>query len=175
MNEDLKPIYDFEADWIRCDNKNNNVIIFENKNLESLFRVINMREQTITFSDVERVSRIKDIDKVLTKTDDEEKNKERFQPLVNMIIDELKPISMPYAPEKLTCFIENFPGFDGGFDDTLGILYFREEKENGNMIEAKRFFKINPEGVFPKYDEISREMYDDVKVKWFKKCEKGDE
>lgn len=175
MNEDLKPIYDFEADWIRCDNKNNNVIIFENKNLESLFRVINMREQTITFSDVERVVRIKDIDKVLTKTDNEEKNKERFQPLVNMIIDELKPISMPYAPEKLTCFIENFPGFDGRFDDTLGILYFREEKENGNMIEAKRFFKINPEGVFPKYDEISREMYDDVKVKWFKKCEKGDE
>ena len=175
MNEDLKPIYDFEADWIRCDNKNNNVIIFENKNLESLFRVINMREQTITFSDVERVSRIKDIDKVLTKTDDEKKNKERFQPLVNMIIDELKPISMPYAPEKLTCFIENFPGFDGGFDDTLGILYFREEKENGNMIEAKRFFKINPEGVFPKYDEITREMYDDVKVKWFKKCEKEDE
>ena len=175
MNEDLKPVYDFEADWIRCDNKNNNVIIFENKNLESLFRVINMREQTITFSDVERVSRIKDIDKVLTKTDDEKKNKERFQPLVNMIIDELKPISMPYAPEKLTCFIENFPGFDGGFDDTLGILYFREEKENGNMIEAKRFFKINPEGVFPKYDEITREMYDDVKVKWFKKCEKEDE
>ena len=175
MNEDLKPIYDFEADWIRCDNKNNNVIIFENKNLESLFRVINMREQTITFSDVERVSRIKDIDKVLTKTDDEKKNKERFQPLVNMIIDELKPISMPYAPEKLTCFIENFPGFDSGFDDTLGILYFREEKEDGNMIEAKRFFKINPEGVFPKYDEISREMYDDVKVKWFKKCEKEDE
>ena len=134
-----------------------------------------MREQTITFSDVERVSRIKDIDKVLTKTDDEEKNKERFQPLVNMIIDELKPISMPYAPEKLTCFIENFPGFDGGFDDALGILYFREEKEDGNMIEAKRFFKINPDGVFPKYDEISREMYDDVKVKWFKKCEKEDE
>lgn len=175
MNEDLKPIYDFEADWIRCDNKNNNIIIFENKNLESLFRVINVNEQTITFSDVERVSRIKDIDKVLTKTDDEKKNKERFQPLVNMIIDELKPISMPYAPEKLTCFIENFPGFDGGFDDTLGILYFREEKENGNMIEAKRFFKINPDGVFPKYDEISREMYDDVKVKWFKKCEKEDE
>lgn len=175
MNEDLKPIYDFEADWIRCDNKNNNVIIFENKNLESLFRVINMREQTITFSDVERVSRIKDIDKVLTKTDDEEKNKERFQSLINMVIDEIKPITMPYAPEKLTCFIENFPGFDGGFDDTLGILYFREEKEDGNMIEAKRFFKINPDGVFPKYEEISREMYDDVKVKWFKKCEKEDE
>lgn len=175
MNEDLNPIYDFEADWTRCDTKNNNIIIFENKNLESLFRVINMREQTITFSDVERVSRIKDIDKVLTKTNDEEKNKERFQPLINMIIDEIKPISMPYAPEKLTCFIENFPGFDSGFDDALGILYFREEKENGNMIEAKRFFKINPEGVFPKYDEISREMYDDVKIKWFKKCEKEDE
>lgn len=181
MNEDLKPIYDFEADW-ECANppkrgsaKVQSVIIFENKVHKSLYRIIDLANQTVTFSDVERVSRIKDIDKVLTKTDDEKKNKERFQPLVNMIIDELKPISMPYAPEKLTCFIENFPGFDGGFDDTLGILYFREEKEDGNMIEAKRFFKINPEGVFPKYDEISREVYDDVKVKWFKKCEKEDE
>lgn len=175
MNEDLKPIYDFEADWMPCNHGNDKVLIYENKNLESLFRVINMKEQSVTFSDVERVSRIKDIDKVLTKTDDEEKNKERFQSLINMVIDEIKPISMPYAPEKLTCFIENFPGFDGGFDDTLGILYFREEKEDGNMIEAKRFFKINPDGVFPKYEEISREMYDDVKVKWFKKCEKEDE
>ena len=175
MNEDLKPIYDFEADWTRCDSGNSSIIVFENKKLESLYRVINVNEQSITFSDVERVSRIKDIDKVLTKTDDEKKNKERFQPLVNMIIDELKPISMPYAPEKLTCFIENFPGFDGGFDDTLGILYFREEKEDGNMIEAKRFFKVNPDGVFPKYDEISREVYDDVKIKWYKKCEKEDE
>lgn len=175
MNEDLKPIYDFEADWMPCNHGNDKVLIYENKRLDSLFRAINLKDQTVTFSDVERVSRIKDIDKVLTKTDDEEKNKERFQPIINMIIDEIKPIKMPYAPEKLTCFIENFPGFDGGFDDTLGILYFREEKENGNMIEAKRFFKINPEGVFPKYDEISREMYDDVKVKWFKKCEKEDE
>ena len=174
MNEDLKPIYDFEADWMPCNHGNDKVLIYENKNLESLFRVINMKEQSVTFSDVERVSRIKDIDKVLTKTDNEKKNKERFQSLINMVIDELKPISMPYAPEKLTCFIENFPGFDGGFDDTLGILYFREEKENGNMIEAKRFFKINPDGVFPKYDEITREMYDDVKIKWFKKCEKED-
>ena len=174
MNEDLKPIYDFEADWMPCNHGNDKVLIYENKNLESLFRVINMKEQFVTFSDVERVSRIKDIDKVLTKTDDEEKNKERFQSLINMVIDEIKPISMPYAPEKLTCFIENFPGFDGGFDDTLGILYFREEKENGNMIEAKRFFKINPDGVFPKYDEITREMYDDVKIKWYKKCEKED-
>ena len=141
MNEDLKPIYDFEADWMPCNHGNDKVLIYENKNLESLFRVINMKEQFVTFSDVERVSRIKDIDKVLTKTDDEEKNKERFQSLINMVIDEIKPISMPYAPEKLTCFIENFPGFDGGFDDTLGILYFREEKEL-RLIQMEYFLSM---------------------------------
>lgn len=91
MNEDLKPVYDFEADW-ECTNppkrggKAQSVIIFENKIHKSLYRIIDVANQTITFSDVERVSRIKDIDKVLTKTDDEEKNKERFQPLINMII-----------------------------------------------------------------------------------------
>lgn len=43
MNEDLKPIYDFEADWTRCNSGNNNLIIFENKNLERCTKSENMR------------------------------------------------------------------------------------------------------------------------------------
>lgn len=174
MNEDLKPIYDFEADWKPCNSGKDKVLIFENAKLSSLFRVIDMKEQTINFSDIDRVKAIKNIDKILTKSDDEEENRKRFLSLANRIIDEVKPIEMPYAPEKLTCFIENFPGFDKNYPDTVGILYFREEKEDGNMIQAKRFFKINPVGASAaRFEEIDLETYNKVKVDYYGRCKDG--
>ncbi|SFU32621.1 hypothetical protein [Butyrivibrio sp. INlla21] len=180
MNEDLKPIYDFEKDW-ECVNppkrggKKQSVIIFNNKVHKSLYRIVDIANQTITFSDVARVQAIKDIDKILTKSDDEDENKKRFLSLANMILDGIKPISMPYVPEHLTCFIENFPGFDKNYPDTVGILYFREEKEDGNMLQAKKFFKINPVGASSaRFEEISLETYNQVKSDFCERCEKDE-
>lgn len=176
MNEDLKPIYDFESDWVPQNSGKDKRIIFKNAKYHSLFRVIDVGRSVLTFTDVDRVHRIRDINKVLSKTDNEEENKKRFLPIINMIIDEVKPITMPYVPEKLTCFIESFPGYDKNIDDVLGILYFREDaekEEDRNMIAAKRYFKINPTGMPFKYEEMTFETYDKLKEKWYRRCEDG--
>ena len=176
MNEDLKPIYDFESDWIPQNSRKDKRIIFENSKLNSLFRIVDVGHSIVAFTDVGRVCKIKDINKALSKTDNEEENKKNFLPIINRVIDEIKPISMPYVPEKLTCFIESFPGYDKNIDDVLGILYFREDsvkEEDRNMIQAKRFFKINPLSTPFRYEEMTMDTYNKLKAKWFRRCEDG--
>ena len=168
--EDDGIIYDYELDWKPCNSGNVKRIYFENAKRGSLFRVINFNDQTVTFSDVERVEKITDINKVLVKEDNPEENKNKFQSLVNRIVDEIKPITMPYRPDRLICYIEAFPGFDENYEDTVGILYFRDLIED-EMISCKRFFRIHPIGSNVRYEEINFNIYNDVKGKWMKRCE----
>lgn len=176
MNEDLKPIYDFEADWKPCNSGNDKRIIFMNNKRNSLFRIIDMQAETISYSDVDRVTAIKDINKVLVKENDEEENKRRFLPLVNKVIDEVIPIYMPYVPETYTCYIEAFPGFDENYEDTIGILYFRKDtdKATEDMIPVKRFFRIHQVASAVRYEEIDFNTYHNVNVKWMKRMEEKD-
>ena len=76
MTEDGK-IFDYELDWIPVSSGSDKRILFMNKDRGSLFRIIDMENETYSFSDVERIERIRDINKVLIKEDDEELNKRR--------------------------------------------------------------------------------------------------
>lgn len=182
MNEDLKPIYDLEGDWRPCTSGKDRKIIYKNDKLPSLYRIIDMHEKTISFTDIDRVVKIVDINKVIVKEDDPERNKKNFMPIVNKALDTIRPITMPYVPEKLHAYIESFPGFEESFDDTIGILYFwnkptkKELDDAGGELEAemipcKKFFRIHPVGSSVRYEEISFAVYNEVKTKWMRKQE----
>ena len=153
VNEDLKPIYDIEADWRPLTSGKEKRIIFENSNYPSLCRIIDMEKELIGFTDVERIDKVVDINKVLVKEDNPEENWKKYGPIINRMLDNVRPITMPYVPEKLHAYIECFPGFNEDTDDTLGILYFWNKPtkevldENGGVLESemipcKKYFRI---------------------------------
>jgi hypothetical protein len=175
MSEDDNLIYDFEADWKPCNSGKDKKIFFENQKLTSLFRIIDMDKQTVTFSDVERIIKITDINKVLVKEDSPKNNFMLYGPIANRVLDEIRPISMPYKKETYKCFIEAFPGYMDT-DDILGILYFKEEFGEENMVEVKKFYRMHVMGELgPKFEEINFKIYNDLKTKWMEKEEKKDE
>ena len=121
---------------------------FRHAELSSLFRIIDVKNQTITFVDTARISKISDINLMLRKDDDPERNKRLYFGLCNRVLHEVSPIEMPYTPDGPTAYIETFPGY-------LGVLYFKDNQDN--MIEAKKFFK-GP-GVGHSFEEISYHDY----------------
>ncbi len=171
MTEDDRPIYDIETDWEPCNSGKDKRIFFVNKKLPSLFRIVDMANETIIFSDIGRIIKITDINKVLIKEDDPETNKLRYASIANKVLDEIVPISMPYKPEHYKCFIESFPGYSDT-DDILGILYFKEEFGVQNMIKAYRFYRLHIVGELgPVYEEINDKIYNDLKEKWLRRFE----
>ena len=181
MNEDLKPVLDIEDDWSLCSQAPNKKYIYFNKNYESLYRVVDVEKELVTFTDSKRIEKIVDINKVLTKSDSQLKNMACYLGLANRVLDEVRPISMPYVPEHLNAYIEAFPGFNDVDDDALGILYFwnkpssEEIKEEGvldaEMIPGKKFFRIHPKGTGIHYEEIDIITYNDAKTKWMRREE----
>lgn len=78
--------------------------------------------------------------------------------LVNRIIEEMYPITMPYWPTKpIKVFTENFlvDPKNGDFD-TFGIFYLIKDDEK---VEVNRFFKASENG----WDEINIDEYNERK------------
>lgn len=182
MNEDLKPILDIEADWVPRKKSGESTFIYENTKQPGLFRIIDMSASSIIFSDINRVEKITDINKVLCKEDKPEENAKNYKSLINRILDEVHPITMPYVPEHMNAYIEAFPGFNETEDDTVGILYFWNKPDKktlddaggeleAEMIPAKRFFRIYPKGVGVRFEEIDFMTYNDRKGKWMNREE----
>lgn len=183
MNEDLKPILDIEADWVpRQRGGGKRLFIYENVRYPGLFRIINIQASSIIFSDINRVEKITDINKVLCKEDDKAKNARRYKSLINRVLDEVHPIAMPYVPEHMNAYIEAFPGFNETEDDTVGILYFWNKPDQktlddaggeleAEMIPAKRFFRVHPMGAGVRFEEIDFMTYNDRKGKWMNREE----
>jgi hypothetical protein len=83
--------------------------------------------------------------------------------LVSELLDELEPITMPYAPANMpfAIFCEDFLySPDGGDWDTIGILRMR--RPDGIIVDINRYYKENPSG--KGMIEISKEEYMDRKA-----------
>ena len=150
MTEDDNLLYDIEGNWQQLNGGRK--VFFRHKERFSLFRIVDLDKETITFSDICRVSKITDINKVLVKKSNPEELKDKWQSIIVRVLDDIKPISMPYKPESIHAFVEAFPSkHSNGEDDIIGILYFwdtpdeKKSREEGileaEMIPCRRFFK----------------------------------
>ena len=166
MNDETQRIYDFESDWKPCNHGGDKRLYFVNEKRPSLFRIIDMEKQSIRFSDIDRIGKIVDINKVLVGESDSEKLKKLYWAQCNAVLDDIEPITMPYDVGQLTCYIEAFPGYEK-YDDILGVLYFKENYGDENMIKAQRFFRIHPIGSLGhQFEEINDKIYNELKFKW---------
>lgn len=146
---------DNEELWQQINPGNAAIQYFRHTELDSLYRIIDIGKETIKFVDTARISKISDINRMLSKDDNPERNKELYLGICNRVLDLVNPIKMPYTPDgPTTAYIETFPGY-------LGVLYFKDSQDN--MIEAKKFFKgpwtRGGRAFIPTFKEISYHDY----------------
>ena len=169
-------IYDNEECWEIVPSRSATKFVYRHTELPGFYRVIDRESRTVEFSDVERISVIHDINKVLIKEDDKELNMKRYLPMINEVLDKLQPITLPYMRSEHIAYIEAFPGYNETEDDVLGILYFRDKgltEDKDVMIPAKKFFRILPIVSACRYEEIDMETYMYLKRNYFRRQDKN--
>lgn len=154
-NEEAFPesIQDIEENWeVDSENMQPGCLIFKNKVFTTLYRKIDVVNQTVTFTDTMRVrpERVIDINKKLSILE-----KATIIPQIMAVINSIRPIEFPYTPEKLTVYVES----EGRY---LGILYFRVPPRG--IIPVRKFFYRDPLYGWTEisYTKFRREIFENV-------------
>jgi len=140
---------------------NGKMVIYQCKRMSSLFKHV-YADGTVEYKDVNRYCCV-DINKhVLQMSGQTEVT--YYSGLVQRIIDEIFPITMPYFPGKpIKVYCEDFlTDRKNGDFDTVGIFY--AIKPDGEKVEINRFFKESEDG----WKEIDEAEYINrkEKIKW---------
>lgn len=158
MSEDLKPCYDIDSLW-EADiiHYGREIVSFTHKDYPNVIRVIDYPNKRYFFIDKERISedRIIDINRPLK--DDE---KRPMWIICQSIMNAEREITLPYIPEKLTMFIELKKVGETWY---LGILYYKDDSPEKNVIAVKRYFKTSDVILFAQglWQEISQNEFID--------------
>ena len=153
LGEPLSPIIGEEDEWedVSYLGMPEGVIKeYQNKRMSSLFKYV-YADGTVGYSDVQRVT-------CYESSHDDTKGGVPFQNgFINRIIDEVKPITLPYVPQHLKVYVteclyeENGGDFDTMMIDYMVDAYTQEQTSIG------RYFKEDPES--HKWVEIPTEEY----------------
>lgn len=153
----LTPIEDTEDVWDDIIDRNDEegYICFQCRRMSSLFKYVYV-DGTIKYKDVDSYYCVN-----INNTE-----VAYYSGLVQRIIDEMFPITMPYFPGKpIKVYCEDFlTDRKNGDFDTVGIFYAikpdGEKIEDLNIIEINRFFKESEDG----WDEIDEVEYNERKA-----------
>lgn len=141
----LTPIEDIPQNWGRCDRRKDGTKTYQCKRMSSLFKKIS-KDGEVSYSDVNRCYGV-NIDSP---------NSSYHSRLIDNIIAEMYPITMPYIPydKPFKVYTEDFltDPKNGDFD-TVGIFYVITPA--GKRVEINRYFKDAENG----YDEINKAEY----------------
>ena len=147
----LTPIEDTDDIWNYIIDRNDEegYICFQCRRMSSLFKYV-YADGTVEYKDVNRYYCVNINNTEVTY----------HSGLVQRIIDEMFPITMPYFPGKpIKVYCEDFlTDRKNGDFDTVGIFY--AIKPDGEKIEINRFFKESEDG----WDEIDEVEYNERKA-----------
>ena len=133
----LTPIEDTEDVWDDIIDRNDEegYICFQCRRMSSLFKYV-YADGTVEYKDIDRYYCV-DINNTEVMY---------YSGLVQRIIDEMFPITMPYFPEEhIKVYCEDFlTDRKNGDFDTVGIFY--AIKPDGEKVEINRFFKESEDG-----------------------------
>lgn len=160
MNEDLNPCLDIESEWMLVDSRgltsDQAIKFYQNKTYESLYRIIDFAKQEVTFTDAKRINvdiGILDINHALSL-----ERKRKLLPILLKVLNEKKPITLPYVHEELKVYIEDL-------DEAVGFLYFMDNDEDKSLVPVKRFFKVHQAPSSIEFEEISYYNYNEIREK----------
>ena len=146
----LTPIEDTPDIWSHPDrDSRKDAISYQCSRLSSLFKYV-YNDGTIKY---------RDVDRVCIYSADDPSSTPWYNGFVANIIDELRPISLPYYPESkpYRVYVREYLSDSKHADfDTIGVLY--AISPDGEHIDINRFFKESG----PTFVEISGEEYADI-------------
>ena len=147
----LTPIEDADDIWNFCEENKDGVKTYQCSRMSSLFKDV-YPDGTVKYTDIDRYICI----------DLNNYRNTYSSGLVNRIIDEIFPITMPYMPGKpIKVYCEDFltDKRNGDFD-TFGVFYaLKEENGEQKRIEINRFFREPIGDETGNWTEISEEEY----------------
>ena len=148
----LTPIEDREENWNHINGFSKKYEVYQCKRMSSLFKYIHP-DRTVKYNDVDRCV-CYDINHPTICY---------HSGLVDSIINNIWPITMPYCPDgTIKVYCEDFlTNKKNGDFDTVGIFY--AIKSDGTKVNISRFFKID-EPFDTDWVELSREQYDSRKA-----------
>lgn len=155
-DQPLTPIEDVDDVWDKSPRPKDGPELYQCKRMSSLFKTVKP-DGSVTYDDVHRVICISLNNHLATYRSG----------LVNRIINEMFPITMPYMPgEPIKVYCEDFLVNEKNGDfDTVGVFYaLKTEDCKEKRIEINKFFGTS-EDEPNKFVEISKEKYDELKVR----------
>lgn len=151
--EDDGLLYDIETDWIpaKVTGRRNYYIC---SRYRDFVRIVDFEKEEVSFSDMSRISKIVDMNNVLDNVETDQQVYKQFIPLLNSLLDNIAPITIPYKPTKFTAYVEYIRD-----KNLLGVYWFKENIDEPMMHKCKQFFKIMAGRRLSPYEELSYEQY----------------
>lgn len=157
----LTPIEDTDDIWNYCTSSDNRKKMYQCKRMSSLFKTV-YQDGTVRYNDVDRFIGVSISNP----------NSTWHSGLIDRVMEEKFPITMPYMPEKsIKVFCEELltDSKNGDFD-TVGIFYaLKEEGGDLKRIEINRFFREPFEG-----EEAENGWVEISRIEWNDRCELHD-
>ena len=153
LGEPLSPIIGEDDEWedVSYEGMPEGVIKeYQNKRMSSLFKYVH-EDGTVKYSDVQRVTCYE------SSHDDTQGGVPFHNGFINRIIDEVKPITLPYVPQHFKVYVtECLYEENGGDFDTMMVDYM-VDTDRQEEFPIHRYFKDDPES--PTWVEISNHEY----------------
>lgn len=153
LGEPLSPITGEDDEWedVSYEGMAEGVIKeYQNKRMGSLFKYV-YADGTVKYSDVQRVTCYE------SSHDDTHGGVPFHNGFINRIIDEVKPITLPYVPQHFKVYVtECLYEENGGDYDTMMIDYM-VDTDRQEEFPIHRYFKEDPTS--PSWVEISNPEY----------------
>lgn len=141
LGEPLSPITGEEDEWVDASygGMPEGVIQeYQNKRMSSLFKYV-YEDGTVKYSDVQRVTCYE------SSHDDTHGGVPFHNGFINRIIDEVKPITLPYVPQHFKVYVtECLYDENGGDFDTMMVDYM-VDTDTQQQTSIGRYFKEDPE------------------------------
>lgn len=141
LGEPLSPIIGEDDEWedVSYEGMPEGVIEeYQNKRMSSLFKYVH-EDGTVKYSDVQRVTCYE------SSHDDIQGGVPFHNGFINRIIDEVKPITLPYVPQHLKVYVtECLYEESGGDFDTMMVDYM-VDADTQEQTSIGRYFKEDPE------------------------------
>ena len=141
LGEPLSPIIGEDDEWedVSYEGMPEGVIKeYQNKRMSSLFQYVH-EDGTVKYSDVQRVTCYE------SSHDDTQGGVPFHNGFINRIIDEVKPITLPYVPQHFKVYVtECLYDENGGDFDTIMVDYM-VDADTQQQTTIGRYFKEDPE------------------------------
>lgn len=140
LGEPLSPITGEDDEWVDVSYEGMPERVIEeyqNKRMSSLFKYV-YEDGTVEYSDVQRVTCYE------SSHDDIQSGIPFYNGFINRIIDEVKPITLPYVPQHFKVYVTDCLYEEDGGDFDTRMVNYMVDTDRQEEFPIHRYFKEDP-------------------------------